>query len=77
MSFEAVRRRKLKLQAKARQARFEDYRDLVEAGVTPADAAVRVGSNPSALSRQAYRHGAPDIARPLNAITLKTRRVNA
>lgn len=57
-----------------REARFEDYRELVANGVIPPEAAKRVGSNAVALARQAFRHKAPDIARPLNAWVLMERR---
>jgi hypothetical protein len=49
-----------------RQARFDDFMFLVKAGEAPAVAAKRVGSNPIALVRQAYRWERNDIAKILN-----------
>lgn len=59
-----------------RNARFEDFRELLAAGESPTVAAMRVGSNPIALCRQAYRWGALDIGRALNSQTLKMRRAS-
>lgn len=46
---------------RAREARFEDARDLMSWGVHPDEIARRLGCTRSALEMQARRHGAPDI----------------
>jgi hypothetical protein len=56
-------------QEKARQqreARFEDFMDLVSMGSGVEEAAARVGTTLRAINRQAYRHGRPDIGRLTN-----------
>jgi hypothetical protein len=49
-----------------REARFEDFMDLVSMGSGVEEAAARVGATLTALNRQAYRHGRHDIGRLTN-----------
>lgn len=49
----------------AARARYQELADLIRLGETPHIAVQRVGATPAAASRWFYRHGMPELARPL------------
>ncbi len=59
--------------AQRRHARFDDFMDLVTMGTSVEEAAKRIGTNPVALARQAYRWHRVDIVRYLSSATYRQR----
>jgi len=58
----------------ARESRWEDIADMQRAGEEPVAIAARLGTTPSAIARQAYRHGRLDIARLFGRVYSSERR---
>lgn len=59
--------------AARREARFDNFMFLVQSGTSVNEAAARIGTNPVALERQAYRWGRTDIVRTMGAAAYRQR----
>jgi hypothetical protein len=63
----------VEMAAARREARFEDFIDLVQVGTSVEEACRRLRTTPVALMRQAYRHKRTDVIQYLGSATYRQR----
>lgn len=70
---EAAKLLSMQAAADKREARFDEFLFLVKSGSSAEDAALRLGTNPLALVRQAYRWQRKDIVTYLSTVAYRQR----